>query len=231
MKSSLGEDKQFECRNCKGIFPKKRYDQICCSKRCASAYHATLRPAWSERTDREQCNAKRNARYYANREQELAKQKEWRKANPEAARSKAKAQYEKHKEKRNEQTRQYKKSHPEMRQKEYRNAQQKRPWRQCLLNAKNRSDKKNFAFDLTREWCEQVWTGNCAVTGLPFSFGSQTHFPFSPSIDRIDSSLGYLQTNCRFVLFAVNSLKGTGTDQQMLQIAQAIVQNCALEML
>lgn len=96
-----------------------------------------------------------------------------------------------------------------------------------LENAKNRSLKKGFPFDLTREWCERVWTGKCAVTGLPFAFGTQTHFPFSPSIDRIDSALGYTQTNCRFVLFAINSLKGTGTDEQMLQIAQALIDNAA----
>src|SRR5216684_3279553 len=117
----------------------------------------------------------------------------------------------------------YKKSHPEVGTKSYRTAREKRPWEWPLINARGRSQKKGFAFDLTREWCEAKWTGTCALSGLPFSFGSQDHHPFSPSIDRIESSKGYTQDNCRFVLFAVNSFKGTGTDEQMLEIANALI--------
>lgn len=43
-------------------------------------------------------------------------------------------------------------------------------------------------------------------------------------MDRIDSSKGYTQDNCRFILFAVNSFKGVGTDALMLEIAQALLE-------
>jgi hypothetical protein len=46
---------------------------------------------------------------------------------------------------------------------------------------------------------------------------------FSPSIDRIDPEIGYLETNCRFVLFAINGLKGRGTDADLFAIAHALV--------
>jgi hypothetical protein len=47
--------------------------------------------------------------------------------------------------------------------------------------------------------------------------------PFSPSIDRIIPTLGYTKGNCRFILHALNALKGSGTDEQALAIAGAFV--------
>lgn len=43
----------------------------------------------------------------------------------------------------------------------------------------------------------------CAVTGLEFEFGGSRN-PFSPSIDRIDSSKGYQRGNVRIVVLAAN---------------------------
>lgn len=107
--------------------------------------------------------------------------------------------------------------------KERANSRHRYPWKWPLINARRRAEKKAFSFDLTEEWCLARWTGSCELTGIPFQFGTQTHFPFSASIDRIKSSEGYTQDNCRFVLFAVNSFKGTGTDEQMLEIAKALI--------
>jgi len=163
-------------------------------------------------------------KYYANREQELEKYRQHRKDHPEEVRAKEREEYHRNKEKHYERVKAYRAKHPEKRNLEYKNSRQRYPWRMALENAKNRSSKKGFAFDLTREWCERNWTGHCAVSGLPFVFGTQSHFPFSPSIDRVESTKGYTQDNCRFVLFAINSFKGTGTDQDMLHIARAIIQ-------
>ena len=145
--------------------------------------------------------------------------------NKERLKEYSRVYHEKNKEKRLAAAYAYKKLHPEIAQKAHQKARTKRPWERPLANAKNRATKKGFAFDLTREWCERIWQNKCAVSGLLFAFGDRSHYPFAPSIDRIDSSRGYLQDNCRFVLFAINSLKGTGTDTDMLKIASAIVHN------
>lgn len=222
--ASLGETKIGTCHICQSPFQMVRFDQKFCSSPCRDtakkAYHHV---PWAERTDRYALNQKRAERYYHNHDEELERQRDWRKKYPELAKARDKQNYERNKKAHYVRAQKYRKEHPEIRKTEYHNARKKRPWLMALTNASNRSAKKGFSFDLTREWCEQTWTGLCAVSGLPFVFGSQTHFPFAPSIDRIDSSKGYTQDNCRFVLFAVNSLKGTGTDEQMLSIAQAIV--------
>ena len=229
----MSKKKTTLCAWCNEPFEMTRYDSRFCSKQHGRNFH-NAQADWKRRKDRITQNEKRRKRYHANKEVVLAKQREFRKNNQEIVREKDCAEYQRNKQKHFERAKRYRAEHPEKRNLEYKRSREKYPWLHSLLNARNRSLKKKFSFDLTREWCVQNWTGKCAVTGLDFVFGTQTHFPFAPSIDRIDSSKGYLQTNCRFVLFAVNSLKGTGTDEQMIQIAQAIVnlhQKAALPML
>jgi hypothetical protein len=222
-KQSLGEAKQGTCDWCQADFSKRRFDQKFCSRQCSQKGKKAI--PWLERHDRAQQNATRNARYYANLEESKRKQTEWRQANPDRVREIARAEYQRNRETHLARCRAYREKNTPDRNAEYQRAKKKRPWLKALTNARHRSLKKGLAFDLTREWCEQNWTGLCAVSGLPFSFGTQLHFPFSPSIDRIKSDLGYTADNCRFVLFAINSFKGTGTDEDMLKIAQATIQH------
>lgn len=105
------------------------------------------------------------------------------------------------------------------------------PWYGSLLAAGDRSRQRNHEFNLTAEWAAATYTGFCSLTGLPFinsaaqEAGTSGGRPYSPSIDRISPLKGYTQDNCRWVLFAVNSLKGTMTDAEMLTIARALTKN------
>ena len=98
------------------------------------------------------------------------------------------------------------------------------PWMSLMYTARERAKKKDLPFDLTAEWGEATWTGRCALTDLPFLIGQRGSGPKprSPSIDRIEPALGYVRSNCRFILHAVNALKQDGTDQEMLEVAMAI---------
>jgi hypothetical protein len=108
------------------------------------------------------------------------------------------------------------------------------PWYQSLLAAGNRAHFKGLEHDLTKEWAERTFTGYCSLTGLPFinraqgPAGKSGGVAYSPSIDRINPLKGYTQDNCRWVLFAVNSLKGTMTDAEMYHIAAALLAKRAL---
>ncbi len=105
------------------------------------------------------------------------------------------------------------------------------PWRSCLDNAKksvqSKPTKKHLLFDLTDAWAAARWTGKCELTGIAFVIPapSENNKMLWPSIDRIDSKVGYTQTNCRFILLAINSFRMDGTDAEMLLIARALVQN------
>lgn len=98
------------------------------------------------------------------------------------------------------------------------------PWRNSLNSSRARAKQAGIPFALTREWCIARWTGRCEVTGIEFVMSRGRHpYLYSPSLDRIDAKRGYVPDNCRFVIHAVNALKGAGTDADMLEIASAIV--------
>lgn len=223
-KQSLGENRTGTCQICHTPFAMVRCDQKYCSEPCrieAKKFYVATK--WFEREDRTEQNQKRRERYYANRPEVLARLKQWRAENPELAKQKDHDKYEKNKSKHQARVAAYRASHPLLRQNEYKNARARRPWLHPFQSARKRALDKGLAFDLTREWCDQTYTGKCALTGLEFIIGTKHSRPFSPSIDRIESSGGYTKDNCRFVLFAVNSFKGTGTDEDMLRIAKSLI--------
>ena len=149
-------------------------------------------------------------RYEADRENILAKAKQYRASLP--------------KEVIQERRRRWNAAHKEREVKRYHATRTWLPWLNAYRGSKARAKKHNVAFTLTKEWAAEKWTGRCAVTNIEFVLStSRSPYLFSPSIDRIVPSLGYTPENSRFVLHAVNALKGAGTDADMLAIAKAIV--------
>ncbi len=152
---------------------------------------------WQARKDRHRKNALRKAAYHADPEFWRNKMRKWREDNP------GRAWFFAQEQKRGYWT---------------------NPWRKMVTAAKGRAKKKSLPFDLTFEWGKDRWTGFCELTGLPFA--SRREAPvgaFSPSIDRIDPALGYIQSNCRFVLHGINALKSDGTDEAMYFLAESLL--------
>lgn len=85
-------------------------------------------------------------------------------------------------------------------------------WRTTLYHASKRNAKvRNFEWSLTRaDFDTLVDASNmrCSVTGIPFDLSpvgeDSLRRPFYPSLDRIDSKLGYTIGNCRMVCVAAN---------------------------
>lgn len=76
-----------------------------------------------------------------------------------------------------------------------------------LKSVCKRSKERAMDHDVTLEWIQKkLEVGVCELTGIPFDMGfrGMKKGPFSPSIDRIDSAKGYLKSNCRVVLWALN---------------------------
>lgn len=95
-----------------------------------------------------------------------------------------------------------------------------------LIWIRKRAAEKQYEFDLTREWIEQrLVRGTCEVTGLTFDLGrdtAQRFNPWCPSIDRIDSSKGYTQGNCRAVVWIYNMAKSEWSDEVVMRFAKAL---------
>jgi hypothetical protein len=91
--------------------------------------------------------------------------------------------------------------------------------------AKDRAKKRNLVFELTKNFvAEQLSLGYCSVTNLEFdlSFDKTKLNPRSPSLDRIDPSLGYTIQNTRMVCWIFNRAKGDGSDEDVQMLVGAL---------
>jgi len=160
---------------------------------------------------------KKRRRYYEeNREEILARQRERKRAMP---REKLLAQRAKEYEQNKARGRRH-----------YHVTRAWLPWLNAWQGSKQRAKKRGTPFTITKDWCEARWTGRCEVSNIEFILSTKrSPYLFSPSLDQIIPGLGYTPENSRFVLHAVNALKGEGTDENMLAIAEAIISASGLK--
>ncbi len=75
--------------------------------------------------------------------------------------------------------------------------------------------------DLMKMFEEQE--GKCALSGIQFTWAMGKLLPTSITIDRIDQSSDYSKGNIRLVCHAINSFRGTMTDEEMLAMARTLI--------
>lgn len=106
-------------------------------------------------------------------------------------------------------------------------ARMRRPWARNLSVRQAHAKKRGIPFTIKVADVRAVWTGRCAITGLPFDLINQSGRagpqPFSPSLDRIDPAKGYVPGNVRFVLHCVNAFRGIMSDERMKAVARRIL--------
>lgn len=165
---------------------------------------------------REEENAKFRQRHAEHREDENASRREWHANHRDESNLKRKQHWSENRDQLCANKR-----------KKYRSNREAFFGESLLRSAQYRAKKKGLLFDLTKEWLSARWTGKCELSGIPFALKDGAPGPkfYSPSIDRIVAHLGYVQTNCRIVLWAVNSLKHDATDADMYRVAKALAEN------
>ena len=98
------------------------------------------------------------------------------------------------------------------------------PFRYSFRNAKKRFKE----FNLTLEDLKQVWeqqNGICPYTGLKLELPTHTerkNIWYRASLDRIDSSKGYVVGNIQFVSTPINLMKSTMSDLETKQYLKLI---------
>lgn len=86
---------------------------------------------------------------------------------------------------------------------------------------------------ITSKYLESLWesqNGRCPYTGWELKLSGD--FPKDPrkaSLDRIDSSKGYIEGNVQFVAMHYNLAKNSWTDEQTIEFCQAVAENIRLK--
>lgn len=89
---------------------------------------------------------------------------------------------------------------------------------------------RNHDYDIDLEYLLQLWnkqSGRCAYTGISMLLpeGKKRGEMLTASLDRIDSSIGYMKGNVQFTLTAINYMKNDMTHQQTIELINLIKNN------
>ena len=91
-----------------------------------------------------------------------------------------------------------------------------------LRNAKRRAAKSGREFSIGLE--DIAIPEVCPIFGTPLVYGAAGgNCSFSPSLDRIDSSKGYIKGNVQVISHLANSMKWTATPEQLLAFALGVL--------
>ena len=86
--------------------------------------------------------------------------------------------------------------------------------------------------ELSLDYLEKLWEkqeGKCALSGLPMTYiRGNGRIVSNISIDRIDPTKGYTESNIQLVCGQVNVMKYTATTEELLYWCRAILQNHGL---
>lgn len=101
------------------------------------------------------------------------------------------------------------------------------PAKRLIVTSKQSAKVKGLQHSLTEAHLNNhLATGKCQVTGLPVQSNIETgatRGAYSPSLDRIDNSVGYINTNVRIVSWQYNLAKGKFSDRDLNNLAIALV--------
>jgi len=104
------------------------------------------------------------------------------------------------------------------------------PAKRFLASTKSSAKKRNLVFELNEAWFDKrLSNGKCEATGLPIKSKAYQQNDigvksfYSPSIDRIDNTVGYTEANSRMVCWGVNLTKNSFTDRDLNALSLSVI--------
>ncbi len=95
-------------------------------------------------------------------------------------------------------------------------------FREFIRRVKNR----HHDYDIDIEYLYELWNaqeGKCVYTGIPMVLpNGKPGNMLTASLDRINSSLGYVKGNVQFILTPINYMKNTMTHEQTIELINLI---------
>lgn len=100
----------------------------------------------------------------------------------------------------------------------------------CVQQARKRSEKRGMVIDIDIKFLLELYKkqgGHCVLTGLLLEVSSEKNEcrcnPYSISLDRIDSSKGYIKGNVRLVVWCINWMLGEWGEKEFEEIAKTFL--------
>lgn len=96
-----------------------------------------------------------------------------------------------------------------------------------LTSARNRAVRRGLEFNL--ELSDIIIPEKCPLLEVPFQFGTKECYDYSPSIDRIDNSKGYVKGNIQIISMKANAMKNSASLEELHTFCKSILRyspNC-----
>jgi hypothetical protein len=172
--------------------------------------------------------------YEENKEIIKARGKQWREENKEKINLNSKINYHSNKEHYAEVNKKYREKH-RVRLNKLNSKTNKKAWadfnspfwfsRRCSV-IKARARAKELDFNLDSEYLKSIFPKNkkCPALGIPFKvldrYAKGKELQQKVSLDRIDSSKGYVKGNVQWVSLLANAIMTNATPDQVIQVGQ-----------
>lgn len=95
-----------------------------------------------------------------------------------------------------------------------------------LTTIKARAKRKNLPFNLTQAYLKSIATDLCPVFNIPLMWVRENSnkpcaaYFDSPSLDRINPQLGYVEGNVAWISMKANYIKSNATSQELIKVAK-----------
>jgi len=89
-----------------------------------------------------------------------------------------------------------------------------------LNSAKKRAKDKGLEFDLELE--DIVVPQRCPLLDIPLKFGNKTCHANSPTLDRINPTMGYVKGNIQVISHKANTIKSNATISELILLTERL---------
>lgn len=165
-------------------------------------------------------------------------QKRWNDKNPDKVKEYQRRSREKHKEQRNAEAKRWReenrdryleghqrsRNRPEYKARESARLMASRrtnPFKFSAQQARRRAKTEGWECNVDAEYLKSIWTGICPITNVELQIGqAKDTIPdtLRASLDRLDSSKGYIRGNVQYISFRANNIKTDASFEEFEQI-------------
>lgn len=93
--------------------------------------------------------------------------------------------------------------------------------KQILARTKKRAKCKNIDFNLDES--DIIIPKICPILEVPLVIGTKGNYEYSPSIDRIDNTKGYIKGNVQIISKKANSMKNSASQEELIKFCKNIL--------